>query len=257
VSDTVLLDIAHGVARVTLNRPDAMNAITVELGSALRAAIEEAGDRNDVSVVVVRGACGNFSAGGDFREVERLRAEGPDALLPLFANFSAACAMVADIDQPVIAAVDGVAMAGGFELMLAADIVLVHADARISDNHINYGQVPGGGSTQRLPRLIGRQRALSHLLTGERLSGREAVAAGLALRAFEPEDFEAGVEDFLASMVARRPDALRRIKRLVNDGLALPLQRGIDLEQQVVVAHIAGDGGRAGVAAFTEKGAHS
>ena len=83
-------------------------------------------------------------------------------------------------------------MAGGFELMQAADIVIVSDDAKIADNHINFGMIPGGGSTQRLPRLVGRQLALGLLLSGDRLSGLDAVRLGLAYRSFAPQDFDDG-----------------------------------------------------------------
>lgn len=240
-----------GVGWVVLDRPEQMNAITVDLGRELEAALRSLGARDDVHVIAVRGAGGNFSAGGDFGEVQRLRAEGPDGLVPLFANFANACRAIGEIAPPVVAVVEGVAMAGGFEFMLAADVVLVRDDAKICDNHINYGQVPGGGSSQRLPRTLGRQQALALLLSGDRLSGKDAVALGLAHHSFPPDDFEAGVAEFLSTMAGRRPDALAGIKRLVYDGLAGSLDDGLDLELVRVVAHISGDAGGAGVDSFT------
>lgn len=253
MSAVVQVEASDGIGRVTLNRPEAMNAITVGLGAELEAAFLGLGERPDVHVVLVRGAGGNFSAGGDFVEVKRLRAEGAAALEPLFENFSRACASIARIDQPVIAVVEGVAMAGGFELMQAADVVLVRTDARIGDNHVNYGQVPGGGSSQRLPRLLGRQRALGHLLTGDTMTGLDAAALGLAYQAIAPDNFDAEVERVVTRMARRRPDALRTIKRLVQDGLALSLEDGIALELRAVVAHISGDAGGAGVSSFTSR----
>ncbi|MDX6234259.1 MAG: hypothetical protein QOH68_3356 [Nocardioidaceae bacterium] len=246
-------EVSDGIGRITLDRPGQMNAITIDLGRELEAALRDLGDRDDVNVVLVRGAGGNFSAGGDFHEVERLRAGGPDALTPLFAHFAAACRAVAEIPQPVIAAVEGVAMAGGFELMQAADIALVREDARLRDNHVVYGQVPGGGSSQRLPRLIGRQRAMGHLLSGDRLSASEAVQWGIAYRSFPPESFDESVEEFVRTMAARRRDALIGIKRLVHGGLATTLDAGLDLELQTVVAHISGEAGGAGVSSFASK----
>jgi len=251
----VRTSVAAGIGRVTLNRPEAMNAITVELGRELEAALRGLGARDDVHVVLVRGAGGNFCAGGDFREVERLRAAGPDALVPLFTSFARACATVAELPQPVVAAVEGVAMAGGFELMQAVDVVLVHDDAKLCDNHVNYGQVPGGGGSQRLPRLVGRQRALGHLLSGERLRGPDAVAWGLAHRSFAAADFESGVQDFVTALAGRRPDALRTIKMLVRTGLEGTLDDGLALELDTVVDHISGDAGGAGVSRFTSRGA--
>ena len=149
-----------------------------------------------MNVIVIRGADKNFCAGGDVAEVERLRSAGPEALRTLFDAFRRACDVIATVEVPVVAAVEGVAMAGGFELMQAADIVIVSDDAKIADNHINFGMIPGGGSTQRLPRLVGRQIALGLLFSGDRLSGPDAVRLGLAYRSFASHDFDEGLQRF-------------------------------------------------------------
>ncbi|KRA39343.1 enoyl-CoA hydratase [Nocardioides sp. Root614] len=249
----VRLEIADGIARITLDRPDAMNAVTTALAVSLEQAIRVAGGDGSVSVVVIRGAGGNFCAGGDFAEVQRLRAEGPAALRSLFESFRGACEAVGAIAQPVIAVVEGIAMAGGFELMQASDVVLVRDDARISDNHVNFGMVPGGGGSQRLPRIVGPQRALGLLLSGDRLTGVDAVEWGLAYRSFPAEAFDAEVERFVSRLATRRPDAVRTIKRLVREGLSTDLGSGLDLELDAVVDHIAGAAGGASVSAFADR----
>lgn len=244
------LDVADGVATVTLDRPEAMNAVTTRLAVALEQVLRSAGADPQVQVVVIRGSGGNFCAGGDFDEVRRLRAEGPDALRSLFVAFRSACAAVGEIAQPVVAAVEGVAMAGGFELMQACDIVLVSDDARICDNHVNFGMVPGGGGSQRLPRIAGRQRALGLLLSGEPITGVDAAAWGLAYRSYAADGFDEQVEGFVTRLAGRRTDAVRTIKRLVRDGLAGDLEAGLDLELDAVVAHIAGEAGSASMSSF-------
>ena len=242
------------VGRIVLDRPEAMNAITVELGRQLEQALRDLA--STATVIVIRGAGGNFSVGGDFHELERLRAGGPAALRPLFENFGRACAAIAELPVPVVAVVEGYAMAGGFELMQASDIALVRADAKLADNHANFGQVPGGGSSQRLPRLVGRQRALGHILSGERLSGAQAAEWGLAYRSFAPEDFEQGVAAFTERLAGKDRTALGKIKKLVYDGLRLPLADGLDLELATVVEHVGGASAGAGIATFTQsKGA--
>ncbi len=146
---TVLRSVDDAIAWITLDRPEVMNAISVELAAGLADAVTECAADPAVNVIVVRGAGGNFCAGGDFGEVQRLRARGAGALTGLFAAFGAACAAIEAADVPVIAAVDGVAAAGGFELMQAADIVLISADARVADNHVRFGMIPGGGGSAR------------------------------------------------------------------------------------------------------------
>jgi enoyl-CoA hydratase/carnithine racemase len=234
----VLAGAAQGVGRITLNRPERMNAVTVQLCRELGKAIADLGADPDINVIVIRGSGGNFCAGGDFAEVERLRAEGVSTLRTLFAAFRDACALIARVDVPVIAAVEGVAMAGGFELMQAADIVLVSDDARIADNHINVGMIPGGGSTQRLARIVGRQQALGMLLSGDGFSGVEALARGLAYRSFLPAEFDDAVERFVSQLACRSRAAVTTIKRLVHGGLGRSVDEGLDAEMDAVVEHV-------------------
>jgi 2-(1,2-epoxy-1,2-dihydrophenyl)acetyl-CoA isomerase len=241
------------VGWIILNRPDRMNAITTGLARALCEAIESLGADPAVNVIAIRGSGGNFCAGGDFEEVERLRAQGPAALTELFAAFRAACDAIAGVEIPVVVAVEGAAAAGGFELMQAADVVLVSETAKIADNHVNYGMVPGGGGTARLPRLIGRQQALGVLLSGDRLSGLDAVRLGLAYRAFPQDEFDDGVTRFVTRLAERRRDAVVTIKRLVAVGVDDGLRAGLDAEMDAVVRHIAGDAGSDSVTAFQSR----
>ena len=163
-------------------------------------------------------------------------------MAPLFANFRAACDVIADLPVPVICAVEGFAMAGGFELVLAADVALLSANAVLADTHSRFNQIPGGGSTQRLPRLIGRQRALAHILSGDRLTAQEAVDWGLAYRVFEPAEFDERVAAFASQLAAKEPSALKRIKELVNASQRMTLADGLDLEFQTVLTHVSETG---------------
>jgi len=244
----VLARVEDGVGHITLNRPHARNAITVELARMLHDRLVELA--GEVAVIVVRGAGGHFCAGGDFHEVGRLRAEGPEALRPLFEQFGRACSVVAELPVPVVAAVEGSAMAGGFEFMQASDVVVVRDDAVIADNHSNVGQVPGGGGSQRLPRLLGPQRALTHMLLGERLTGREAVAQGLAYRSAPAEGFDALVAEVVGRLARNDRDATARTKRLVYRGLQGPLADGLALETDSVIEHLGGAAAGERVAEF-------
>lgn len=236
----ILVQRAGAAATITLNRPKAYNAITIELATALARALDELAE-TDVHVIVIRGAGGNFSVGGDFKELERLRAEGTQAMRELFERFRAACERIETVPVPVVAAVEGYAMAGGFELMQACDFSLVRTDARIGDNHSNFGQVPGGGGSQRLPRLIGRQRALGLILTGDHITGADAAGWGLAYRALDPEEFDRGVAELAEKLAGKSPEALRRIKELVYAGLHRDLESGLDYELATVLEHLAGE----------------
>jgi enoyl-CoA hydratase/carnithine racemase len=219
---------ADGAGHITLNRPERMNAVTTELARQLEDALRELSADPAVNVIVIRGAGKNFCAGGDVAEVERLRSAGPESLRTLFDAFRRACDAILTVDVPVVAAVEGAAMAGGFELMQAADIVIVSDDAKIADSHINFGMIPGGGSTQRLPRLVGRQIALGLLLSGDCLSGLH--------------DFDAGVHHFVAKLARRDRSAVTTIKKLVGGTHQQPLAQGLDDEIDAVVAHITDHG---------------
>jgi enoyl-CoA hydratase/carnithine racemase len=247
----VLASTAGPIGQITLNRPTAYNAITIELAQALEQSLRELAD--DVNVIVIRGAGGNFCAGGDFNELERLRADGEPAVRELFESFHRACGAIAELPVPVVAAVEGVAMAGGFELMQACDIALVRDDARIADNHTNFGQVPGGGSSQRLPRLVGRQRALGLILSGDRLSGAEAAAWGLAYRALPADSFESGVTEFTDRLAAKSREALSRCKRLIYAGLELELPHGLELELNTVLEHLSSAAAAQGMEKFAAR----
>ena len=231
-----------GVGLITLNRPEALNAITIELGRELERALRELGEDASVKAIVVRGAGGNFCAGGDFKHLRELREQGPHAMAELFESFGAACDCIAELPVPVVAAVEGNALAGGFELMQACDFALVRSDARIGDHHANFAMVPGAGSTQRLPRLVGRQRALALLLTGDSLTGEEAAAWGLAARAVPPDEFEAAVHELAGRLAAKDREAQATIKELVRSGAELPLADGLAREREAVVAHLAREG---------------
>ena len=233
----VLLEVSGKVATVTLNRPEQRNAITVALGAALEDALHEAAALADV--VVVRGAGGNFCAGGDFHELGRLRALGRAAMAELFDNFRRACAIIEMLPVPVICAVEGFATAGGFELIQAADIVLLHENAVLADIHAKFGQIPGGGSTQRLPRLVGRQRALAHILTADSLTAAQALDWGLAYRVFASDEFDSAVTAFAERLATRDRTALARSKALIYQGLRQPLDEGLALEREAVLDHVA------------------
>ncbi|HKN38845.1 MAG: enoyl-CoA hydratase/isomerase family protein [Actinobacteria bacterium] len=245
----VLTTVDGPVGWLTLNRPEAMNAVTVELARELEAGLRRLA--GEAAVIVIRGAGGNFSAGGDVAEVDRLRGEGPAALAELFEAFGRALATIAEIDVPVVAAVEGYAMAGGFELLQACDIVIVADDAVIADTHLKFGQIPGGGGSQRLPRLVGRQRAAAHILTGDRLSGAEARAWGLAYQAVPAAELDAATRALAGRLASRSPEALARTKRLLVRGLELPLADGLALERAEVVDHLMSAAGAAAIAAFT------
>lgn len=240
------------IVSITLNRPESRNAITIALAEGLRDALAAAAEVADV--VVIRGAGGHFCAGGDFREVSRLREQGAEALRPLFETFVGACELIAQLPVPVVAAVEGYAMAGGFELIQSVDIALVRDDAVLADNHANFGMIPGGGGSQRLPRIVGAPRALGHILTGDRLTGAQAADWGIVYRSVPAAAFEAELDGLVTNLAGKDRDALARIKALVRGGLPGSLTDGLAAEIESTLAHLAGERAGAGISRFTSKG---
>ncbi|MGH2828873.1 MAG: enoyl-CoA hydratase/isomerase family protein [Actinomycetota bacterium] len=146
-----------------------------------------------------------------------------------------------DLPVPVVAAVGGIARAGGFEMMLACDVTVVAAQARIGDNHLAFGIVPGGGSTQRLARLVGRQRAREIVFTGRWLDGAEARAIGLATHCVPRERLGDAVEDLVSVFRTRSRAALAATKAAMNAGDELPLREGLDAETEHFMRYLTGD----------------
>jgi enoyl-CoA hydratase/carnithine racemase len=239
------------IGHLLLDRPEAMNAITVELAEGLEASVRALAA--DVDVIVIRGAGGNFCVGGDVPELDRLRALGREATASLFLAFRRALAAITEVPVPVVAAVEGHAVAGGFELVQAVDVAVVREDARLADVHARFGQVPGGGSTQRLPRLLGQARAMGLILTGDRISGAQAAAWGLVYRSAPAETFEDELTALVERLAVGSREALATSKRLVRAADRLPLEEGLDAELAAVLDHLTGANGDAAIAAFTTR----
>lgn len=249
--DEVLVRVEDRVGHLTLNRPESRNAITVELSHGLAAGVRAL--ETEVDVIVIRGAGGTFCAGGDVEQLAALRAKGRDDLATMFSAFRDARAAIAAAEVPVVAVVEGHAVAGGFELLQSCDIVLAAESAVLSDIHARFGQIPGGGGTQLLPRLVGLSRASGLVLTGDSLTARQALEWGLVY-AVAPDDALTAELDSLIKRLTRGSRAARtQSKRLMRAGLEMPLEHGLDLEAEAVIDHILGDAGQAATDAFTNR----
>lgn len=249
MADEVIVRQDGRVGHLTLNRPSVLNAINVALARSLEMGVRTLAASSDV--LVISGAGGNLSVGGDVQEVDRLRKQGREALAELFLSYRAALAAIADVPVPVVVVVEGNAAAGGFELIQACDIAVAATDARLADIHARFGQVPGGGSTQRLAGIVGEARAMGLILTGDRISGAEAAEWGLVYRAVPPDQLQRSVDELTARLLGGSPEALAASKRLVRASAQVPLDDGLDLELAAVLDHLVGPAGDAAIAAFT------
>jgi enoyl-CoA hydratase/carnithine racemase len=245
--------IRHGsVAVVCLNRPEAMNAISMQMRGELRQALE--GLRHDASVgaAVLTGAGAKaFSAGMDLREFARMNAELPVAEMKRLRweqNEG-----IAAFDKPILAAVNGLAMGGGVELALLCDIVFASDTASFAFSEIKRGLMPGNGGTQRLSRRIGRARALEMILTGRSVGATEALAIGLVEYVVPAAELLPRAIALAEQMAANAPVAVRSAKAAVQRGAEMALEDGIRLEQDLAAFLYTTEDAEEGPRAFLEK----
>jgi enoyl-CoA hydratase len=252
---TVLMEKRDRVAYLTLNRPGAHNALSPELVTELEGAIAETAADAELRALVLRGAGPSFCAGADLKFISERGLHHPGAaLVPYIEALNRTLFALEALPVPTVALVHGYCLAGGLELALACDIVLAAEDARIGDQHVNFALMPGGGSSQRLPRKVGWPRAMALLLTGRWISGREAESWGLAYRAAPRERLEEELEALLSDLRGKSRQALAHIKRAALDGMGLPLATAVRLEVGLATSYLATSSDvREGLSAFLEK----
>lgn len=229
----VLVETRDGIATVTLNRPDQLNPLDWGTIRELRASFERVEADGAVRVAVITGRGRAFSAGGDLKGYLSLFTR-PDDLRRYLRDMWDTLDRIERSRLPVIAAVNGPCVAGGIELMLACDLVVASEEARIGDGHLNFGQIPGAGASQRLPRAIGAIRAKELFFTGDLLTGREAERIGLVNRAVPADRLMATVYELAQKILAKSALAVKGIKHLVNEGLRTDLREGLELELRVM-----------------------
>lgn len=249
----VLLDVHGGVARVTLNRPDAANAIDLALAKALHETVADVAATDDVRVVLLTGAGARFCAGGDVRAFATSAEDLGDELAAVLAELHPAVELLAAMDAPVVAAVQGSAAGAGLSLVAGADLVVAAESTKFVMAYTGIGLVPDGGSTWYLPRVVGLRRALDLALTNRVLSAEEACDWGLVSRVVPDAELADATEDLVTSLVAGPALALGSAKRLLRDALSETLEAQLAHEATRMVLAGGSADGREGVAAFVEK----
>jgi 2-(1,2-epoxy-1,2-dihydrophenyl)acetyl-CoA isomerase len=253
--ETVQLEMRDSVAVITLNRPAALNALTVEVAREFRAALMEARERG-ARAVVVTGAGRAFCAGGDLREMRQL-AEKEGRIEAFFEEplraIHDSIRLIRETPLPVIAAVNGVATGGGCNFALACDIVLAAESAQFNQAFIKVGLTPDCGGTFILPRLVGWKRAAELLMTGDMVDARRAAEIGMINRVVPDAELMIEALD-LASRLASAPTAaLGRIKKMLDASAANDLNAQLELEHEAQLQSGQTKDFREGVAAFIEK----
>jgi len=234
---TLDLVIEGPVARATFSRPEQLNSISEAVLDDLDAVVQLVHDTRAVRALVVRGTGDVFSVGLDLTLLDRAFGD-LDYFEHVLTRLAATCLSLEELEVPVVAAVNGLARAGGFELALACDFVVASESARIGDVHTSFGVVPGGGSSVRLPRLVGPQRAKEIFFSARWLDGTEAADVGLALRAVPAEQLDAAVDELLRGMVDKSRSCLGTVKRQMRRTTALSTRDGVAVERQEFLAYL-------------------
>jgi enoyl-CoA hydratase len=217
--------LAHdGVAVITLNRPDARNAIDSALAASLAAAFARAESADDVRAIVVTGADPAFCAGLDLKEFARLQRPPEGA--------SAVITMAAELTKPTIGAINGAVMTGGLELALGLDLLIASERARFADTHAAVGILPGGGMTARLPRAVGSRLAMEMSYTGRVVDAAEALRIGLVNRVVPHAELLPAAQALAATIASRDAAVMRELKKLYQVGNSGTLGEALDHEHR-------------------------
>jgi len=247
---TIIVEKKEGVGIITLNRPDALNALNTATLSDLSTSINELEEDKDIKVVILLGAGKAFVAGADIKEMK--------AMTPLEAKkFSTrGHDLLKKIEKsrlPFIAAVNGHALGGGCELMMACDIRIAAKKSKIGQPEINLGVLPGFGGTQRLPRLVGTGRAKELLYTGKIIEAEEAHAMGLVNQVVDREKLMDEAQQMALMIASKSSLIIQWIKSVVNTGMNIDLENACQLEKTIFSLCFASHDQKEGMTAFLEK----
>ena len=247
----LLVDCVDGLAVLTVNRPDRLNALNGETLDALSSFFADAGTAGNVSAVIVTGSGEkSFVAGADIEEVSGF---GPLEGRRWGLRGQALLHQIESLEKPVIAAINGYALGGGLELAMACHLRVASSNARLGQPELKLGIVPGFGGTQRLPRIVGKGLALEMLLTGDPIDAKRALAIGLVNRVVEPEDLMEEAKALAARILRNGPMAIGLTLQAVNRGMEMPLAEALEWEVAQYALSCATDDVKEGTRAFLEK----
>jgi len=245
----IILEKKGGMAKITLNRPQVLNALDTKTLQEIEAAVGDIANDPSVRVVVITANGKAFCTGADL-----MGGDAADWSLDNFLRlWNRAFSAIGNLSMPVIAAINGMALAGGLELVMVCDLAIAADDVKLSDQHANYGLVPGGGASQRLPRLVGIRKAKELLYTGDRISPAEAERLGLVNKVVPADKLEEATNELATKLLGKSPMALKAVKRLVNHGMDSSLDAGLEMEMLAATAHGSTEDMAEGIKAFIER----
>jgi len=248
---TVLLKVEGGVCTITLNRPQAMNSLSLAMLAELGATLDQAAFDPELRCVIITGAGDRaFCAGADLKERATMNEV---EVRRTVATIRRTMDAIENLPVPTIAAVNGAALGGGTEMALACDLRVVADSAKMGLTETSLAIIPGAGGTQRLPRIVGRAKAKELIFTAARVDGAEALSIGLANRVCSLESLMGEAESLAAQIAKNGPLALRAAKRAINKGMEMDLAGGLAMEAACYDTIIPTEDRLEGLAAFREK----
>lgn len=248
MTGSVRLAVQNGVGHILLDRPAKMNAITPEMTSALNRICQEVANRSDIRVATISGVGDRaFCAGSDMDKLADLS----DVIA--FRDRIEYAALVRDVPKPVIAGLKGWVLGGGMEIAIAADIRIAGKSARIGGPEVTRGWIGGGGASQMLPRLIGIGQAMRLLLSGEPVDAETALRIGLVEEVVDDAEVESRVRALAERIAGFSPIATRAVKAGVRAALSMPLEQGLQYENELHVTCMSSKDQVEGIEAFQER----
>jgi len=254
MTDLLQFKIDEGVATITLNRPDKLNAFTDEMLEAWLARLEECRDDDDVRVIVITGTGRAFTTGGDvegFSASAQQTAHGIKKRLTH--GIQRLPRLLVEIDKPVIAALNGFATGGGLDVALACDIRFAAESARFAETYARMGLIPGAGGAWLLPRLVGKAKALELLWGCDWVEAKDAERLGLVNKVFPDAELMEGTYAFARKVAAGAPLAVQTIKRVMRMGLEQDFVTALDLAASNMTVVRSSEDHKEALAAFKEK----
>ncbi len=245
----LIVEVKEGIARLTINRPEALNALNTNFFNEMDHFIDAVSKNKTIQILIITGSGKAFVAGADIAEmVDKSPVEGT-AFSRLGQNTFRS---IEKLEIPVIGAINGFALGGGLELAMACDFRIASTKAKFGQPEVNLGMIPGYAGTQRLPRLVGLADALYLLMTAEMINAEEALRIGLIQKVFEPENLMEEVFRIAKNIQSKGPEAIKKVKHVTRTGMLMDFDEANKLEAEYFGTQFKAEG-EEGMRAFLEK----
>lgn len=249
----IIYEKKDGVAWITLNNPEKYNALDAEMRSELKSCLLDAAKDNSIRVVVIKGAGKAFSAGADLKLFLEADPLSISKFLKEYGTSYVLGKIIREMPKPVIAAVHGYCLGGGFELACWCDLIIASEDAVLGQPEIRVGLIPGGGGTQLLTRIIGEKKAKELIFTGKRVSAKDLEKFGIINKVVPSDKLIDTVNEYIEKIKSMSPIMVAAAKEAVNAALETGLSQGVNIESRIFCMLFSTEDQKEGAKAFLEK----